>query len=292
MNKIEKHSVLIVGLNSDVGNHVYEWLKKYPEQFYVEKVSSRNNEWKKADFSRFDVVYHVAGIAHVHIKKSMEPLFYSVNRDLTIEVAKWAKEHGVKQFIFMSSMIVYQESRSLKKTVITPETQPKPNGFYGDSKLQAENGLKELDSEDFKVVILRPPMIYGNNIKGNFMRLKRLAEKTPVFPDYHNCRSMLYIDNLCECVMQLIIHDARGTFFPQNRELADTVEIIVAFASLKRHKVRILKILNPLVRLTAPFVVAIAKMFSSYYYDPTMSEMSFDYQIVCQEDSFSFMSKG
>ena len=222
---MRKHSVLIVGANSDVGNHVYDWLMKYPDEFYVEKTSSRNNEWKKTDFSRFDVVYHVAGIAHVHVKKSMEHLFYEVNRDLTLEVARWAKEHGVKQFIFMSSMIVYQESQSLKKVIITRNTPPAPNGFYGDSKLQAEKGLEELCSDDFKVVILRPPMIYGNNIKGNFIRLKGLAEKTPIFPDFHNQRSMLYIDNLSECVKQLIVREKSGIYFPQNSELADTVQI-------------------------------------------------------------------
>jgi len=288
---VKKYNVLIVGANSDVGTHVHQWLDRYPEQFHVDEVSSFDNEWKKADFSKYDSVYHVAGIAHVHVKKSMEPLFYSVNRDLTIEVAKWAKEHGVKQFIFMSSMIVYQESKSLKKMVITSDTVPTPNGFYGDSKLQAEIGLKELECDSFKVVILRPPMIYGTGIKGNFIRLKKLAEKTPIFPAYHNQRSMLYIDNLSECVRLLILSEAQGVFYPQNRELADTVEIIISFATLSNHRVHVWKCLNPFVRIGAFFIGAFSKMFSTYYYDPQMSSMGFKYQIVSQKESFEEMSK-
>lgn len=145
-------------------------------------------------------MFHVAGIAHVNADPKMEPLYYKVNRDLTIQVAKHANANGVKQFIFMSSQIVFHESQSLKGEVLSKDTKENPNGFYGDSKLQAEIGLRELESDDFKVCILRPCMIYGPNAKGNFPRLAKLACKTPVFPCWHNKRSMLYIDNLAEFV--------------------------------------------------------------------------------------------
>ena len=71
----------------------------------------------------------------------MAPLYYKVNRDLTVEIAKHAKASGVKQFVFMSSQIVYHASKSLEGTVISKNTKPNPNDFYGDSKLQAEKGL-------------------------------------------------------------------------------------------------------------------------------------------------------
>ena len=73
------------------------------DEFIVETVDTMNEAWKKADFAKYDVVFHVAGIAHVDPKPKMAPLYYKVNQDLTIEIAKWAKKHGVKQFIFMSS---------------------------------------------------------------------------------------------------------------------------------------------------------------------------------------------
>lgn len=105
----------------------------------------------------------MAGIAHVDPKPDMAPLYYEVNRDLTIKIAKHAKECGVKQFVFMSSRIVYHASKSLKGDVTTRDTKPNPNDFYGDSKLQAEIGLNQLACNSFKVANLRPCMIYGPN---------------------------------------------------------------------------------------------------------------------------------
>ena len=188
-------NVLITGANSFVGTNIEKWLIREPNYFHVETVDTMNGAWKQVDYSKYDVVFHVAGIAHVDPKPEMAPLYYKVNRDLTIEIAQWAKDHGVKQFIFMSSGIVYKASKSLKGDVKTKDTQPEPNDFYGDSKLQAENGLKKLESPTFKVCILRPPMIYGPGNKGNLPRLGWLATKTPIFPAWHNKRSMLYIAN-------------------------------------------------------------------------------------------------
>ena len=277
-------NILITGAGSYVGTQVENWLKK-DGQFHVESVDTFGDNWKKADYTQYDVVFHVAGIAHVNADPKMEPLYYKVNRDLTIEIARHAKEAGVKQFIFMSSQIVFHESRSLKTEVLTRNTKPAPNGFYGDSKLQAENGLHELESENFKVCILRPCMIYGPNAKGNFPRLAKLARKTPVFPDWHNKRSMLYVDNLAEFVKQAIDRELAGTFYPQNRELADTVEIIRYFAKAAGHKVWITKWLNPFVWLGSFVLQPVNKMFATYYYDPEMSEMEFDYQVVSFEES-------
>ena len=277
-------NILITGAGSYVGTQVENWLKK-DGQFQVDAVDTFGENWKKADFSQYEVVYHVAGIAHVNADPKMEPLYYQVNRDLTIEIARHAKEAGVKQFIFMSSMIVFHESQSLKTEILTKDTQPNPNGFYGDSKLQAENGLKELECDTFKVCILRPPMIYGPNSKGNFPRLAKLATKTPFFPAWHNKRSMLFIDNLSEFVKQAILRQLSGTFYPQNRELADTVEIIRFFAKETGHKVWVTKLLNPFVWLGSFVLQPINKMFATYHYDPVMSVMDFDYQVVSFEES-------
>ncbi len=282
--------VLITGENSYVGTNVEAWLKKTPELFEVDTVSTFNDEWKQADFTKYDVIFHVAGIAHVDAKKKMEPLYRKVNTDLTIEVARWAKEHGIKQFIFMSSGIVFRESKSLKANVVTPETKPNPNGFYGDSKLQAEIGLHELEDDSFKVTILRPPMIYGPNCKGNFMRLAKLGTVTPIFPAFHNKRSMLFIDNLAEFVKQIILREEEGTFYPQNKELADTVEIVKAFAKQNNHKLHVWRWLNFFVYLGSPFIRSLNKMFADFYYLPEMSKYDFEYQLISQEDSFKNIS--
>ena len=281
--------ILITGAGSYVGESVRRYILSTSSDFEIDAVDTMNDAWKEADFSKYDVVYHVAGIAHVNADPKMEALYYKVNRDLTVEVARAAKAAGVKQFIFMSSQIVFHESQSLKSEVLTADTKENPNGFYGDSKLQAEKGLHELECDAFKVCILRPPMIYGPNSKGNFPRLVKLAQKTPLFPAWHNKRSMLYIDNLAEFVKQAILRELSGTFYPQNRELADTVEIIRYFAKANGHKVWITSLLNPFVWLGSFILQPINKMFATYYYDPEMSKVDFDYQLVSFEESLKQM---
>ncbi len=280
--------VLITGAGSYVGESVRRYiLAKMPGEYKIDAVDTMGDNWKKADYSQYEVVFHVAGIAHVNAAPKMEPLYYKVNRDLTIEVAKHSEAAGVKQFIFMSSQIVFHESQSLETEVLTAETKPNPNGFYGDSKLQAEEGLKALRAEggEMKMCILRPCMIYGPNAKGNFPRLAKLARKIPVFPAWHNKRSMLYVDNLAEFVLQAMERELEGTFYPQNHELADTVEIIRFFAKAAGHRVWITRLLNPFVWLGSFVLQPINKMFATYYYDPAMSVMDFDYQLVSFEES-------
>lgn len=278
--------VLVTGAGSYIGTKVEEWLKHSPELFEVDAVDTLNDNWKKADFSKYDVVYNVAGIAHVKAKKGEEPLYYAVNRDMVIEIAKTAKAAGVKQFIHMSSMIVYKEVKTLAGKRITPDTLPAPNGFYGDSKLQGELGIRELECDSFKVCIMCPPMIYGSGCRGNFPKLVWLATKTSIFPAWHNKRSMLYIDNLCEFVKQVILHSTRGIVYPQNAEYADTCEIIRFYAMKYGHKIWITKLLNPFVWMTGSLLRPVGKMFSDSTYDMEMSKYGFDYQIVGLKESY------
>ncbi len=124
-----------------------------------------NESWKQYDFAKYDVVYHVAGLAHSTPNESQRDLYYQVNSDLTYEVAVKSKESGVKQFIFMSSIIVYGSGEVGKKRIITKNTPLTPDNFYGDSKEQAELKIQPLEDENFKIVILRPPMIYAQDQK-------------------------------------------------------------------------------------------------------------------------------
>lgn len=279
--------VLITGANSFVGTNVEQWLLKDPSQFTINTVDTINDKWRETDFKNYDVVFHVAGIAHVDPKPEMAPLYYKVNTDLAIEIANYAKQCGVKQFIYMSSKIVYRTNKSLKDDIITNNTLPNPNDFYGDSKLKAENGLKQLDSPKFKVCILRPPMIYGLNNKGNLPRLAYLAVHTPLFPAWHNKRSILHVVNLAEFIKQIIIREMSGTFFPQNKEYADTVEIVRYFAKKNNKHIFISRIFNPIVYAASYFFKPVSKMFSNSYYDQEMSQYTFDYNVVSFEDSLN-----
>ncbi len=259
--------VLITGANSYVGTNVEKWLMKEPNNYRVETLDMQDPNWINFDFTKFDVVFHVAGIAHVSKKKSMEDLYYKVNRDLTIQTAEIAKSSGIKQFIFMSSMIVYNS----KETQISVNTKPNPDNYYGLSKLQAEEGLEKLQSKNFKIAIVRAPMIYGPNSKGNFPKLISLAKKTPIFPRYDNKRSMLYIINLSNSIKYLIDTVSNGLFFPQNKEYVNTKEVISMTKKIIHKKLWLTRLFNPFIYLLKNRISLVNKMFSDSYYDFDMS---------------------
>ncbi|MRH41236.1 NAD-dependent epimerase/dehydratase family protein [Aquibacillus halophilus] len=270
--------ILITGVNSYVGKNMVKWLGNYPDKYSVESISLRNNNWKEKDFTGYDVVLHMAGIAHVSSNPKMEEMYYKVNRDLTIKTAEKAKAEGVKQFIFMSSIIVYGESSSSKK-VINKNTVPTPSNFYGNSKLKAEEGINPLENDNFKIAIIRPPMIYGKGSKGNYPKLAKAARKLPVFPDIENQRSMLHIDNLCEFLKLIIDNEESGMFFPQNTEYVRTSEMVRLIADVYGKKITLTKVFNPILKIVGLRLGIIDKVFGNLVYEKSMSEYKVNYQI-------------
>lgn len=284
--------VLITGANSYIGVSFEQYAKKhYTEKLQIDTLDMLKENWKQTDFSGYDAVFHVAGIAHAdieHVTEETKALYYQVNTDLAIDTARKAKEEKVAQFVFMSSMIIYGG-----KEFISKDTKPEPVNFYGDSKWQADKGIRELENVEFKVAIIRPPMIYGKGSKGNYRAMENMAKKLPVFPKSKNQRSMLYIDNLCELLCQIFIHGDHGIFFPQNRELVNTSHMVKLIADAYNHKIWVTGLLSPFVSLGKHIPGKIGKMcckaFGSSYYDLEMSSYSWDYQIVTLEQSIQNM---
>lgn len=270
--------ILITGANSYVGTSLENWLRKYPDKYFIDTVDMKASEWKEKDFSKYDVAFHVAGIAHVSSDSKMENLYYKVNRDLAIECASKAKSEGVKQFIFMSSIIIYGDSSS-ERNIINKNTMPKPSNFYGDSKLQAEEGLSHLESDSFKIVIIRPPMIYGKGSKGNYPKLAKIASFLPVFPDIDNQRSMLYIDNLCEFIRFMIKNEESGVFFPQNSDYVKTSELVRLIAEAHGNKIRLVKTFNILLNVLGLYLTIVNKVFGNLVYEKCLSEYKENYQL-------------
>lgn len=282
--------VLITGKNSYIGTSLQNWLMRDPNQYIVETIDMKDGSWKGKDFTQYDVVFHVAGIAHVSSDPKMEDMYYKVNRDLTIETAKKAKAEGVKQFIFMSSIIVYGDSSSNKR-VIDRNTVPTPSNFYGNSKLQAEEGIKHLESDDFKIVVLRPPMIYGKGSKGNYPRLANMAKKIPIFPDIENERSMLHIDNLCEFIKVMVDHEESGLYFPQNKEYVKTSELVKTIAEVHGRKIMMTRLFSPVLKLM--FGIGIVnKVFGYLVYEKSMSDYDkANYRIIDFRESIELTEK-
>lgn len=291
--------ILITGQGSYIGTTVERYLQEYNasqgrELYRIDTISLLEDSWKNYDFAPYDAIFHVAGIAHAdvgNVSEETKALYYQVNRDLALETAMKAKAQGVKQFIYMSSVIVYGDSAPVgQKKHITKDTPLSPANFYGDSKKQAEEALLPLTDPDFQVAVLRPPMIYGKNSKGNYPLLAKLAGVAPVFPDIFNQRSMLYVENLAEFVRRLIESGQGGIFFPQNAEYTTTSQMVRAIGEVKGKHVRLWKVLNPLVKLAAHVPGKIGglvnKAFGSLTIDQELSKGGFDgYQIFSWEES-------
>ncbi|MEY8410862.1 sugar transferase [Lachnospiraceae bacterium 62-26] len=272
--------VLITGAHSYIGESFSKWVEGYyKENISIDTIDMRKELWRKTDFSGYDAVFHVAGIAHADVGKVDEETkakYYKINTELAIETACKARDDNVDQFVFMSSMIVYGESGKYgKKRIIDADTLPVPANFYGDSKWKAEKGIRALSCSEFKVAVIRPPMVYGKESKGNYQVLSKAALIFPFFPDINNERSMLHIDNLCEFLCQLILSGEGGIYFPQNTEYTKTTEMIKKINEVHGRTIWITRLLNPIIVICSyiPGKVSglVNKAFGNMVYDQKLS---------------------
>lgn len=275
--------ILILGKDSYIGEHIYSWLQKYPELYTSFLVSTMDYAWKEVDWSSVDVIVNLAGVAHIrNLTEEMKPLFYSVNRDLTGEIGEWAKNHKVKQMIHFSSMNVYGDYCEH----ITKKSDECPTSFYGDSKLEGDKKLARLENDNFKVVYLRPPFVYGKGCKGNYNSISKIAKSTPIFPTYQNRKSMIYIDNLCEFVRLIIDSEKGGIFMPQNKELVSTAELVKEIAENCGHKIWFTGLFNWAIPFGCKLTRILRRAFADDYYDLSLSnDWEFEYDMVTFQDS-------
>ena len=282
-------TVLVTGVNSYIGNKFRDYMKQFEADYLIDGISVRGDKWKKLDFSKYDCIFDVAGIAHAdtgHVTEEIKQRYYAVNTDLTIALAEKAKAEGVHQFIFMSSAIIYGDSAPIgKEKIITQDTLPSPSDFYGDSKLQAEKGISQLDDSSFHVVILRPPMIYGKDSKGNYPVLSRMAQTLPAFPKINNCRSMLYVGNLVEFVRLMIQNEESGIFFPQNAEYSNTSELVRMIAEAHGRKILLVDGTVWALKLLSGMTGLVNKAFGSLAYDRELSRYKENYCRYSLEES-------
>lgn len=288
--------ILITGAGSYIGTSFEKYINdNFADQYKVDSIDMIDGSWREKSFVGYDTVYHVAGIAHSDngkISADKEKLYRRVNTDLTIETAKKAKTDGVKQFIFMSSAIVYGDSAPIgKEKIITKDTVPAPANCYGDSKLQAEKGILPLQDDSFNVCVLRPPMIYGKGCKGNFPMLEKLALKLPIFPKVENKRSMLYIGNLVEFVRLMIENEEKGVFWPQNVEYSNTSELVKMIAAVNGKRMAFVSGIGWLLKLMSHFTGLINKAFGNMGYEQRMSEYKEQYIQFSLKESIRDMKK-
>lgn len=271
--------ILICGAGSYIGGSFEQYMAQFGGEYSIDTLDMQDAAWREHSFSGYDCVYLVAGIAHRKETKENAHLYYEVNRDLAIEVAKRAKDAGISQLIFLSSMSVY----GVERGVITPATSPAPKSNYGRSKLEAEEGMAALCDENFKICTLRPPMVYGKGCRGNFGTVVALVRKLPFFPKVKNQRSMIYIDNLSLFVKIAIDRGLSGLYFPQNREYVNTSEMAGIIAERLEKKCPRSALLGLGAKMAIPFVGMAKKAFGTLIYQDT-EVLDFEYAVISSDE--------
>ncbi|MCL1819528.1 MAG: NAD-dependent epimerase/dehydratase family protein [Oscillospiraceae bacterium] len=257
-------NVLITGSNGYIARMLHAALSEARHE--ARHLNVRGDEWRNTDFTGYDSVVHLAGIAH---NSSFDPEEYRrVNIELTSALAKKARDSGIPQFIFVSSMAVYGLSDVFAPlNELTRNTPLQPKTLYGKSKLSAESEVLSVYGDTSCIV--RPPMVYGENCPGNYARLRNIVLKYKVIPNYKNNRGMIYVHNLCEMLKLLIENRASGYYHPQDAETLSTRKLADLIAEANGVKVRAIPI--PFLKFAAKVLPIIGKAFGSLSYSPELT---------------------
>ena len=237
-----KKTIMVTGASGFIGKN---FIEKYCEEYEIKTVNLRITDVENINFEGIDTVLHLAGLAH-QMSGAPEDKYYEINRDLTKKVAEIAKERGVKHFVFYSTVKVYGFDGDIENhDIVLNENSPCfPNDPYGKSKYEAENILKKLENSNFKVAIIRPPMVYGAGVKGNMLNLIKLVDKIPVLPfDYEeNKRTIVGITNLLYMTKLIIDKEAGGIYLATDGEPVSIKDIVEAIEEGLNKKINNIKL--------------------------------------------------
>ncbi len=254
---MKKKTLMITGATGFIGSN---FIKKYENDYNIISVDLRKNNPEDLDLKNVDTVLHLAALVH-QMKGAPEHKYYEVNTELTKRLAVKAKNDGVKHFVFFSTVAVYGTHGSLdSELILSIDSSTIPKDHYGKSKLLAEQILEQLEDKNFKVAIIRPPMVYGKNCPGNMRKLEKLVNIFPILPfNYNkNKRTIVHINKLLEITNEKIKNMESGTFIPKDEKDVSIKEIIESFGK-KRILIKFPKfIFNTLVKFNS-------KMMESLY---------------------------
>lgn len=260
-----KH-ILITGSSGYVGS---SFIKLYSKYFKISTFSLLSDTLDDLDLFEIDTILHCAALVHKN-KKYLYEEYFNINAQYTRDLALKAKESGVRHFVFLSTIAVYHPEEQLLNLNVKPD----PITFYGKSKLQGEILVENLASVDFKVCIVRPPMIYGFEAPGNFTKLQKLVEKVPLLPfsNIQNKRTFIYIENLCFSLKKIIENSTVGTFLISDDQSISTSDLIKSLVvnSKKNRFVFKVPFLSEILKSAAPSMYR--KLFTNLVVDNSDSK--------------------
>lgn len=280
--------LLITGSSGFVGNY---FINKYKDKYKIKIFSFLKDDINNLDCSDINIVFHLSALVHQMGGASKEE-YEKVNVSQTLEMAKKAKKSGVKYFVFISTVKVYGEEID---GVYTEKSECIPEDEYGKSKLKAEIELQKLENENFKISIIRTPIVYGYGVKANIKNLVNLTKKISILPfgEIENKRSMVYIGNLCHLVDEIITQQKTGVFLASDNEPLNTTSLIKLIAKSLDKKVYLIKI---------PFFETLLKIVKPSFHKRLYGSLEVDNSItkeklglknpVSVEEGIEFMIKG
>src|ERR1700752_1026588 len=167
--------VVVTGANGFVGSRFMQYSQA---RFHLQPLSLRSNDFNSTLLWGTDTILHLAGKAH-DMRATNEQEYFDINFELTKKLALKAKAEGVNHFVYISSVKVYgQEDRNM----LDEQSDCHPEDAYGKSKLDAEQYLKSIETNQFRVAIVRPPLVYGPGVKGNMIKILKLADSNLPLP--------------------------------------------------------------------------------------------------------------
>ena len=241
--------------------HLIQISTRSDDQISVEGAKSFNvgdinseTKWNKA-LDNIDCVIHCAARTHVMRKKKQNILesYRKINVEGTRNLAIQASSCGIKRFIFLSSIKVNGE-RTIPPSSFNINDIPQPEDAYGISKWEAEQALWEVSKQTgLEVIIIRPPLVYGAGVKGNFLRLLDLIHKgVPLpFSRIENSRSFIGLENLIDIITLCVDHPkaAGNTFLVSDTECISTSDLIYKLAQIMKKSSRLFFISASLIKL-------------------------------------------
>lgn len=225
-------NILLTGSNGFLGTY---FIKKYNSIYNIKTFSFLKDDFSSLECKNIDVVIHLSALVHQMNGVSIQE-YEKINVTQTMDLAKKGKSSGVKHFIFMSTVKVYGEETTKAYTELS-DCNPIDN--YGKSKLKAEKELLELEAENFKVSIIRTPIIYGYGVKANIKSLVKLVNRIPIIPlgNISNYRTMVYIGNLCHLINEIIMQNKEGIFLAADDISLSTSQLIIKISKVLKKKV-------------------------------------------------------
>lgn len=209
---------------------------------------------------KIDVIIHCAARVHMMKDAALDPLseFRKVNRDITLCLARRAAALGVKRFIFISSIKVNGEV-SLPNKPFRAEDHPLPTDPYAVSKMEAENGLREIANEtNMEFVIIRPVLVYGPGVKANFFNMMRWLNRGFPLPFglINNKRSLIALDNLVDLITTCIDHPAAANqiFLASDGEDLSSAELLKRMGAALGKPVYLIPIPVHMIKLIASLI--------------------------------------